>query len=135
MKEEEARPFFTENDVAIRGIDPVAYFTDGGPVPGNPDYAAEWEGATWHFASAQNRDRFLDTPDAFAPQYGGFCAWAVAEKGQLYATDPEAWAIVDDKLYLNFNASIQKRWEKDIPGLIEAGDRRWPEIIANQAAS
>lgn len=88
-EQEEARPLFTENDVAIRGIDPVACFTDGGPVPANPDHAAEWGGAMWHFASAQTATAFLTHRTPFAPQYGGFCAWAVAEQGELYATDPQ----------------------------------------------
>ncbi|HKL65907.1 MAG TPA: YHS domain-containing (seleno)protein [Roseovarius sp.] len=122
-------PVYAPDGVAIRGTDPVAYFTEGTAVPGTPDHALEWNGATWHFASADNRAAFADDPGAYAPQYGGFCAWAVAEKGKLYSTQPDNWAIVDDKLYLNFNDDIQARWQEDIPGFIEAGDERWPEIL------
>ncbi|MEM8657788.1 MAG: YHS domain-containing (seleno)protein [Pseudomonadota bacterium] len=135
MSEEEARPFYTEDGVALRGTDPVAYFTESEPTPGSAEFAADWNGATWHFASAENRDQFLADPEAYAPQFGGFCAWAVAEKGELYSTDPTAWKIVDDKLYLNFNAGIQKKWEKDIPGFIKAADNRWPDILAEAQAS
>lgn len=125
----ERGPVFVHDGYAIRGYDPVAYFTEGEPVEGRPQYEAEWNGATWRFASAENRERFVADPEAYAPQYGGFCAWAVAEKGELYSVDPHAWKIVDGKLYLNFSDSIQRRWERDIPGFIELGDRRWPEIV------
>ncbi|MEO0361081.1 MAG: YHS domain-containing (seleno)protein [Pseudomonadota bacterium] len=119
---------YAEDGVAIRGTDPVSYFEEGAPRAGDPSITAEWSGATWRFASAENRDKFLADPAAYAPQYGGFCAWAVAEKGQLFSTDPDAWAIVDGKLYLNYNADIQKRWEVDMPGFIAEGDRRWPTL-------
>lgn len=124
----EAGPVFVHDGYAIRGYDPVAYFTEGEPVAGSPEFEAQWNGATWRFASAENRARFLADPEAYAPQYGGFCAWAVAEKGALYSIDPQAWKIVDGRLYLNYSDSIQRRWEQDIPGFIELGDRRWPQI-------
>jgi YHS domain-containing protein len=122
-------PVYAPDGVAIRGTDPVAYFTEGRAVPGTPEHALEWNGATWHFASAETRDRFADDPRAYAPQYGGFCAWAVAEKGKLYSTQPDNWAIVDGKLYLNYNDDIQARWQQDIPRFIAEGDERWPEIL------
>jgi YHS domain-containing protein len=124
-----AAPVFATEGVAIRGTDPVAYFTEGRPVPGRPEFAHDWRGATWHFASAANRDAFAADPTRYAPQYGGFCAWAVAEKGKLYSTRPDNWSIVEGKLYLNFNDDIQARWERDIPGFIAQGDARWPEIV------
>ena len=112
-----AETIFVEDGVAIRGAAPVAYFTEGNYVPGTADFIHEWAGATWQFASAENRDAFVADPDAYAPEYGGFCAWAVS---QVYTAevDPNAWKIVDGKLYLNFNDSIQARWERDIPGNI-----------------
>lgn len=122
-------PVFAPDGVAIRGTDPVAYFTQGRAVPGTADHALEWNGATWHFASADNRAAFVADPAAYAPQYGGFCAWAVAEKGKLYSTQPDNWAIVDGKLYLNYNDDIQERWQADIPGFIAEGDARWPDIL------
>lgn len=118
---------FTSWGVAIRGTDPVAYFTEGRPVEGSSEFSAEWNGATWYFASAANRDTFLATPEAYAPQYGGFCAWAVAQ-GSTASTVPEAWQIVDGKLYLNYSLDVQKQWEGDIPGNIAKADRNWPGL-------
>jgi YHS domain-containing protein len=105
----------------------VAYFIDGKPVKGSPAYEWEWGGVTWRFASAENRERFRNNPERFAPQYGGFCAWAVAHN-YLYPVDPFAWKIVDDKLYLNANQRVQRNWERDIPGLIKRADANWPAL-------
>lgn len=127
----EAHAFYAVDGVAIRGTDPVAYFTEGAAVAGSAEFSHEWSGATWHFASADNRDAFAAEPTAYAPQFGGFCAWAVAEKGELYSTQPDNWAVVDGKLYLNFNDDIQERWNADRPGFISEGDRRWPELRAD----
>ena len=122
-------PVFTEDGVAIRGTDPVAYFTEGRPVAGEPDITAEWQGATWRFASAEHRDMFLAEPEKYAPQYGGFCAWAVAAKGKLYSTEPDNWTIHEGRLFLNYNDDIEARFETDIPGFVAEADRRWPEIM------
>lgn len=119
---------FTRDGLAIGGTDPVAYFTQGKPVQGSPGYQLEWRNATWQFVSAEHRDRFQAAPETYAPQYGGWCAWAAA-RGEAAATIPEAWKIVDDKLYLNYNRRIQRRWESDIPGNIEAADEHWPNIF------
>ena len=119
---------FTEDSVAIRGADPVAYFTQSRYVPGSADYPYEWGDATWQFASAENRDLFAENPEQYAPQYGGFCAWAVAE-GYTAAVDPNAWEIVDGKLYLNYDARIQRRWQQDIPGNIARANGNWPEVV------
>jgi YHS domain-containing protein len=121
--------FFVEDGVAIRGTDPVAYFLENQPVAGSPAFAYEWGGATWHFASAENRDRFAADPTAYAPQYGGYCAWAVAQ-GYTAPIDPNAWQIVDGKLYLNFNRRIQQKWEKDIPGNVAKADKNWPGVLS-----
>ncbi|WP_298921639.1 YHS domain-containing (seleno)protein [uncultured Roseobacter sp.] len=124
-----ASPVFVEDGFAMRGYDPVAYFTVGEPTVGDPVFSHTWNGATWVFASAPNRDAFAADPNAFAPQYGGFCAWAIAAKGKLYSTQPSNWRIVEKKLYLNYNDSIQEKWEQDIPGFISEGDKRWPQIV------
>lgn len=113
--------------VAIDGTDPVAYFTEGRPVEGSSDYEVEWHGATWRFASPENKAAFEAAPEKYAPQYGGYCAWAVAQ-GYTASTDPDAWKIVDGKLYLNYSANIQKRWEGDIPGFITSADGYWPKL-------
>lgn len=121
---------FAESGVAIRGADPVAYFNAGGYVAGSPSYTHEWGGATWQFANVQNRDLFASNPTQYAPQYGGFCAWAVS-RGYTAAVDPTAWKIVDGKLYLNFDARIQGRWEQDIPGNIAKANQNWPGVLSN----
>lgn len=114
--------------LAIRGYDPVAYFTEGKPVEGSSEYTAEWKDAIWRFASAAHRDQFVQNPKRYAPQYGGYCAWAVAN-GDTASTDPEAWKIVDGKLYLNYSRETQAKWEEDIPGNIEKADRNWPKLV------
>lgn len=113
---------------AIDGTDPVSYFTDGRPIEGNSDITLEWNGATWQFVSKDNRDRFAANPEKYAPQYGGYCAWAVAQ-GYTASTDPDAWAIVDGKLYLNYSQSVQKQWEGDIPGHIDSANQNWPTVL------
>lgn len=118
---------YAESGIAIDGYDPVAYFTDNQPVAGDQSVSAEWNGATWRFANAENREMFLADPDKYAPQYGGYCAWAVSQ-GYTAPTVPDAWKIVEGKLYLNYSKSVQSRWNKDIPGHISAGDANWPGI-------
>ena len=119
---------FAENNIAIRGADPVAYFKQGQYVAGSAAHTYEWAGVTWQFASAENRDLFASDPAGYAPQYGGFCAWAVSQ-GYTAPVDPTAWKIVDGKLYLNFDARIQRRWQQDIAGNIASGDRNWPAVL------
>ncbi len=113
---------------AIDGTDPVSYFEEGRPIEGDSAFTHEWNGATWRFASTANRDRFAAEPEAYAPQYGGYCAWAVSQ-GYTASTDPEAWAIVDRKLYLNYSLSVQEKWERDIPGNIASAEKNWPSVL------
>jgi len=120
--------FYAERGVAIDGTDPVAYFTEGKPVAGDPALTHEWMGSTWRFASAENRDRFVANPAAYAPQYGGYCAWAVS-RGYTASTVPEAWEIVEGKLYLNYSLRVKKHWSQDIPGNIARGDANWPDVL------
>jgi YHS domain-containing protein len=112
---------------ALQGYDPVAYFTEGAPVKGSKDFTTEYMGATFRFASAENRDAFLADPAAYAPQYGGYCAWAMAD-GNYAKGDAKYWKIVDGKLYLNYNSGIQKKWNADIPGFIGKADRQWSAL-------
>lgn len=116
--------------VAIEGYDPVAYFTPGGPTKGSESITASHDGATYRFASEKNREAFVAEPQRYLPQYGGFCSYAVS-LGKKVEIDPEAWDIVDDRLYLNYSASIRKKWRKDIPGYIERADAKWPELAGN----
>ena len=114
--------------VAVGGYDPVAYFTDKKPVPGKADITFVHEGATWRFATAANRDAFRADPARYAPQYGGHCAWAVAN-GYTAKGDPQAWTIAGGKLYLNYNKGVQKDWEKNIPVNVAKGDANWPNKV------
>jgi YHS domain-containing protein len=118
--------------VAIEGTDPVAYFTESRPVEGSSDFEHEWMGASWRFVSAENRDRFAADPEKYAPQYGGYCAWAVSQ-GYTAKIDPEAWTIVDDKLYLNYSKDVRTQWSGDIPGNVAKGDANWPKLRADLA--
>ena len=119
---------YAQDGIAIKGADPVAYFTQGQYVPGSSTYTYDWKGATWQFSSAANRDLFAASPAEYAPQYGGYCAWAVSQ-GYTAPVDPTAWSIVDGKLYLNFNADVQQRWERDIPGHIASANQNWPAVL------
>lgn len=115
-------------EYAIRGTDPVGYFTEGRPVDGTEEFTSEWMGATWAFASAENKALFDANPEAYAPQYGGYCAWAVSQ-GYTASTVPEAWHIHEGKLYLNFSRGVQRRWMGDVPGNIAKGDANWPSVL------
>ena len=119
---------YDPSGVAIRGYDTVAYFTEGAPVEGSDEFTAEWEGATWRFASREHLDLFEADPEAYAPQYGGYCAYGVA-KDSLVKIEPEQWSIVDGKLYLNYNGGVQKKWEDDIPGFITAADTKFEALL------
>ena len=113
--------------VAIKGYDPVAYFVVGKALKGQPEFESEYKGAKFLFASAENKAKFEADPEKFAPQFGGYCAWAVGN-GYTAPTDPEAWKIVNGKLYLNYNKDIQKRWSADEAGLIAKGEQNWPAL-------
>ena len=116
------------NHQAVGGYDPVAYFTERKPVKGDSRFVTQYAGAEWRFASAENRDKFIAEPQHYAPQYGGYCAWAVAD-GSTASADPQRWKIVDDKLYLNYDADVQKKWELDIAGNIRKADKNWPAVL------
>lgn len=123
-----AGDFYEKSGAAIRGYDPVAYFTEKKPVQGSSSYKAEFRGSTFHFASQANRDAFAAAPAKYAPQYNGFCAFGVAG-GYKAAIDPAAFTIVDDKLYLNYNRSVQTQWRADVPGFIAKADKNWPQVV------
>ena len=114
--------------MAIRGTDPVAYFTQGEAVAGSEDYEYEWNGATWRFVSKENQSLFAENPEQYAPQYGGYCAKAMSE-GNVVSIDPEAWKIVDDKLYLNYSPAVQQQWVRDIEGNISLANDNYPDVL------
>lgn len=114
---------------AIKGYDAVAYFTEGKPVKGSKTFTHPWREATWRFSSAENRDRFAADPEKYAPQYGGWCAYAMAE-GSKVKIDPKAWDIVENKLYLNYSLAIQKKWQAEREQRIRNADSHWMKIVS-----
>ncbi|MCF6343556.1 MAG: YHS domain-containing protein [Devosiaceae bacterium] len=116
------------NNIAINGYDSVAYFTQDMPVEGSEQYSFEWNGAVWFFSSDENKSLFMANPEKYAPQYGGYCAFAVS-RGYTAPTVPEAWTIYEDKLYLNFSLGVRKSWSKDIEKNIEKADKNWPDVL------
>ena len=122
-----AGEFFERNGVAISGYDLVAYFDEKRPVKGVPEFRAEFRGSTFQFISAAHRDAFAADPEKFSPQYGGYCAYGTA-KGYKAKIDPEAFTVVQGKLYLNYSDAVQTRWLSDIPGYIQKADANWPEV-------
>lgn len=113
--------------VALKGYDPVSYFTGSTPVHGKADITAQYDGATYNFASTTNRDKFNAAPEQYVPQYGGFCAMGVA-LGKKLDVDPMAYRVVDGKLYLNVSKDAQKRWLDDVPGNITNAEKGWPAL-------
>ncbi len=119
----------TFSSVALSGYDPVAYFTQKAAVKGSDEFKMTWNGAEWHFANAADLAAFKANPAKYAPQYGGYCAWAVSQ-GYTASGDPTVWKVVNDKLYVNYNAEVGEKWQKNIPGFITAANTNWPKIIA-----
>lgn len=113
---------------AINGYDPVAYFTAATPTKGEMEISSSWNGATWQFSSAGNKALFDANPEKYAPQYGGYCAYAVS-KGATAPTDPDAWTVVDDKLYLNFSLDVRGIWRQDVSGNISRANANWPAVL------
>ncbi|MFM2587519.1 YHS domain-containing (seleno)protein [Vibrio sp. TBV020] len=114
---------------AVSGYDTVAYFTEGKPVKGDSQWQTEYQGADWYFSSQDNLNKFKADPEAYAPQYGGYCAWAISAKNDFASSDPKQWAIVDGKLYLNYNAEVKSWWDDDRNGHIVQADKNWPTLI------
>lgn len=121
-------PEVFQNPIAISAHDPVGYFNEERPVPGLAEHAVTWNGATWHFGSALNAARFAADPEAYAPVFGGYCAYA-ASRGYLAPTIPEAWAVFEGKLYLNASLRARTLWARDVQANIAAGHRNWPGIL------
>lgn len=116
------------SNVGVGGYDPVAYFTDGRPARGNAQFKTTHQGVEYRFANAENLARFRGNPNAYLPQFGGYCAWAVSQ-GYTAPGNPRHWRIVNGRLYLNYNAEIQRRWEADTTNLITRGDANWPSVL------
>ena len=121
-------PVFAPGGIAIKGADPVAYFVDGKARIGNEKFTYDWNGATWLFVSAENRDKFATSPKVYSPQYGGYCAYAIGN-GYTAKTDPNAWKIVGSKLYLNYNKAVRLLWTARQSHYIKEANRHWPRIL------
>ncbi len=118
---------YVKDGIAIGGADPVAYFTMNKSVIGTADYMADWNGVTWRFASAENRDAFKANPTKYAPQFGGYCATGAAF-GKKVPVDPTQFKVVDGKLYLNNSAGAAKVFNSDVPGMIAKANKIWTTI-------
>lgn len=124
----------TPDGIAIDGFDTVAYFTQDEAVEGDPSFAHEWSGATWLFANAENRDLFIADPEAYAPQFGGWCAYALSVGEYAAEVEPgTAWSIVDGKLYLNWDEQVKRQWTSGMGWRITRGGVHW-QTVAGQVA-
>ena len=117
----------TWGGLAIKGFDAVAYFKEGKAVKGNKDISFDYDGAKWLFATVDHKELFIKEPSHYAPQYGGFCAFAVSQNS-LADIDPAAWTVLNDKLYLNYNASISQKWNEKKDQYIKDADQHWPQL-------
>ncbi|HEY6975788.1 MAG TPA: YHS domain-containing (seleno)protein [Chitinophagaceae bacterium] len=118
---------FNLSGTAINGYDPVAYFKEGKPVKGNEKLSYDWNNAKWYFVSSENLNVFSKSPEKYAPQYGGYCAYGMSE-GHKAPTDPNAWTIVNGKLYLNYSLDVKQKWNKNQMERIDQADKNWPQL-------
>jgi YHS domain-containing protein len=118
---------FEQSGKAIRGYDPVAYFTEAKPVMGKDELVYNWNNTNWYFSSQQNLDSFKTNPEKYAPQYGGYCAYGLSD-GHKAPTSPDAWTIENGKLYLNYNTKVREYWSKNRDERIEKANKNWPDI-------
>ncbi len=119
-----------EPKLSISGYDPVAYFTDGKPVPGKSEFEYSWHKLRWRFANGEHRELFAKNPDRYAPQYDGYCAMGAAagESAHKDTVDPEAWAIVDGKLYLTHMRQAMEDWQQNPAKYIKPADENWAAV-------
>lgn len=117
----------TAENIAIKGFDTVAYFAENGAIQGDAKFEFVWNGAKWLFSNAENLEKFKTNPEKYAPQFGGYCSWAVSH-GYTADGDPQAWKVVDDKLYLNYNQKVKEMWEAEQQKLIQEGEKNWKEF-------
>lgn len=119
--------YYSSNGKALKGYDPVSYFLDKKAVAGDDRFSWQWSGNTWLFSSAAHLDSFKMAPERYAPQFGGYCAYGVSENHKS-PTDPQAWTIIGDKLYLNYNLKVQGMWLKDTANRIPLAYKLWPSL-------
>jgi YHS domain-containing protein len=119
---------FQTSEGAIRGYDPVAYFTEGKPLKGEKQFVFTYKGASWYFSSEANLELFTTSPEKYTPQFGGYCSYAVSQN-YTYETDPSAFTIVEEKLYLNYNQKTMDHWRSKQQEYIISGNANWPEVL------
>ncbi len=115
------------NDITLRGYDTVAYFKQNKPVKGSNKFSATYKNAIYHFSTEENRDLFRGNSEKYAPQFGGYCAMGVALEKKL-DVDPNAWTIIEGRLYMNLNLAVLKKWSEAIPGNIKTANENWVEL-------
>ena len=124
------KQIFSKNNIAVNGYDVVAYFTESKPVKGNEDYSVTWKENQWFFSTKEHAALFKANPEKYAPQYGGYCAYG-SSRGYKAKTEPDAWSIINGKLYLNYNLQVREVWNKDVENYIKKADANWPAIKEN----
>jgi YHS domain-containing protein len=127
LSQAQVSEIFTTDEGAIQGYDAVAYFTEGKPIKGSNEFTFKHKNETWYFASADHLQKFKANPEKFTPQFGGYCAYGMS-RGYKAKTDPEAWTIVDGKLYLNYNLDVRKIWNEKQMEFIEKANSNWPTV-------
>ena len=118
----------SNNGIAIKGYDPVAYHTEDRAVKGNKNFSYKWNDAEWYFASAENLDLFAANPERYAPQYGGYWAASLSAAGRVAGVDPEAFKIIDGKLYLNWSKKLADNFEKNAAEDVRKASENWAKI-------
>ena len=120
--------FSNEEGVMLNGFDPVAYFTEGKAVEGINQISYEWQGVMWYFSNTDHLNLFVDEPEKYAPRYNGYCAWSVANNNYVPPAegDPEAWEIVDEKLYVIYDQSVRSLWLMDLENNLKRSEEQWP---------
>jgi hypothetical protein len=118
---------FINKGYAANGYDVVAYFKEGKPLEGKKTFSYQWNNASWLFSTKQTLDSFSNNPERYAPQFGGYCAYGVSE-GHKATTEPDAWTIVNNKLYLNYNKDVRELWRKDTEARIKKAEHNWTSV-------
>lgn len=125
-----APEIYHRDGLALLGADVVSYFQAGRFLPGDPAYALMWRGLRWHFASLGNRAAFEINPQAFLPQFGGYCAYGLAHD-QIVPSDPAAFTVDRGRLYLNHSLDVRRLWRANQARYITLAEANWPVIRAN----
>ena len=126
----QGKKFYQTEQGALRGYDPVAYFIENRAVPGNPQFQTDRFNTSWYFSSARNQQVFEQTPEKYLPEYGGYCAYAMSY-GLVVSSDPKAFTIIDNKLYLNYSLAVREKWLKESEKFILQADRKWQSKLTS----